>query len=171
MIRAVAAANARLSVHALIIGDGPKTDELQQLAAALGVPSTFAGFRTDIPDILSASDAAAHLSTAEGLPNSVLEAMACGLPVIASNATSHAEQVTDGEHGYLVPPGDVESVTQAILRLTSAPEERARMGQAALGRAVEHFSREAMIDRYEHFFAQYAKPTITTAGKPSRQPC
>ncbi len=168
LIRGVAAANTRLRVHALIIGDGPRTDELQQLASALEIPTTFAGFRTDIPDILSAADAAAHLSTAEGMPNSVLEAMACALPVIASNATSHAEQITDGEHGYLVRPGDVESVAEAILKLASAPEDLARMGRAAQKRAVEDFSRDTMIERYEHFFAQHASPGIETASSPSQ---
>ncbi len=157
LIRAVASAS--LPLHAVIIGDGPKTGELHGLAAALRAPATFTGFRTDVPRLLTAADAAVHLSTAEGMPNSVLEAMACGLPVIASAATSHAEQIDDGVHGLLVPPGQVEPVAEAILKLAHAPEVRLRMGQAASRRAAEEFSRDTMIERYEAFFEEFARRT------------
>ncbi len=93
------------------------------------------------------------------MPNSVLEAMACGLPVIASAATSHAEQIDDGVHGLLVPPGQVEPVAEAILKLAHAPEVRLRMGQAASRRAAEEFSRDTMIERYEAFFEEFARRT------------
>ncbi len=156
LIRAVAEAAADTAVHALIIGGGPQADELRRLAADLRAPVTFAGFRADIPRLLSAADAAAHLSTAEGMPNSVLEAMACGLPVIASDATSHTEQIDDGEQGYLVPPGSADGVAAAIRKLARAPSERSRMGRSARRRATERFSRRAMIDGYEGFFAEFA---------------
>lgn len=157
LIRGVARASGRAPVHAMVIGDGPKANELRALAESLRAPATFTGFRTDVPEVLSAADAAAHLSTAEGMPNSVLEAMACGLPVIASAATSHAEQIEDGLHGFLVSPGDVDLVAEAILKLARAPEQRTRMGQAAKRRVMQEFDRKTMIDRYESFFGEFAR--------------
>ncbi len=159
LIRGVAQACASVPVHAVIIGEGPKADELRELATSLGAPATFTGFRTDVARLLSAADAAVHFSTAEGMPNSVLEAMACGLPVIASAATSHAEQIDDGVHGLLVPLGQVERVAEAILKLARAPEVRLRMGRAAKERAAEEFSRDRMIERYEAFFREFARVT------------
>lgn len=157
LIRGVALADASVPVHAVIFGDGPQMDELRRLAATLGAPVTFAGFRTDIARLLSVADAAAHFSIAEGMPNSVLEAMACGLPVIATAATSHAEQIYDGEHGYLVRPDAPEEVADAILKLVRSPVDRRRMGEAAAQRAAKEFSRESMIDRYESFITNYAR--------------
>ncbi len=109
----------------------------------------FTGIREDIPELLSAADAAAHLSIAEGFSNSVIEAMACGLPVIASDATSHPEQVESGAQGILVPPGDWGSVADAIRWLHSDPTERQRLGKAARERAESEFSREGMLERYD----------------------
>ncbi len=104
------------------------------------------------------------------MPNSVLEAMACGLPVIASAATSHAEQIDDGVHGLLVPAGQVDLVADAILELARAPEERTRMGQAASKRAAEEFSRDTMIDRYEAFFREFARGTEEAEHASPRSP-
>lgn len=157
LIRGVAQAGATMPVHAIVIGDGAQTDELRRLAATLKAPVTFAGFRVDIPRLLSAPDAAAHLSTAEGLPNSVLEAMACGLPVIATAATSHAEQIEDGKHGYLVRPDRPAEVAEAIVALARSPADCRRMGEAAAKRAVREFSRQSMIDGYERFLSEHAR--------------
>lgn len=157
LIRGVAQANARVPVHAIIFGEGPEIDALRSLARTLRAPTTFAGFRRDMSRLLSAPDAAVHFSTAEGLPNSVLEAMASGLPVIATDATSHAELITDGEHGYLVGPGRPDEVAVAILALARSREDRQRMGEAAMKRAREEFSRDSMIDGYERFIREYAR--------------
>ncbi len=173
LIRGVARARASTPVHACIIGDGPMIDEVRALAAKLEAPATFTGFRTDVARLLSAADAAVHLSTAEGMPNSVLEAMASGLPVIASAATSHAVQIDDGVHGFLVPPGQAEPIAEAILKLARAPELRMRMGRAARKRAAEEFSRDTMIERYEAFFAEFARgakaPEPASPRSPARR--
>lgn len=155
MIKAVAEAAKHVSAHAVVVGDGPQADEVRRLAAELSAPATFTGFRDDVPMLLSAADAAAHLSTSEGLPLSVLEAMASGLPVIASNATSHAEQIRDGEDGFLVAPRDSSAVAEAILQLATDPARRERMGSSALRRAEERFSIEAMVGGYEDFFQEF----------------
>ena len=103
LVRAVAELPSELKVHALVIGGGPTLPQLRALAAELRAPAIFTGIREDIPEVLSAADAAAHLSTAEGFPNSVIESMACGLPLVVSDATSHAEQVTDGQAATAMP--------------------------------------------------------------------
>lgn len=149
LVRAVAALPSDLNAFALIVGVGPALPDLRRLAAELRAPAIFAGYRQDVPEVLSAADAAAHLSTAEGFSNSVIESMACGLPVILSDATSHPEQIEDGEHGVLVSPGQWESVADAIRWLAGDPEERARMAAAARERARARFSRERMLQGYD----------------------
>ncbi len=148
LVRAVTALPADLRVHGLIIGGGPTLAQLRRLATELRAPVIFTGIRRDIPEVLSVADTAAHLSTAEGFSNSVIESMACGLPLILSDATSHPEQVDDGAQGLLVSPGDVNAVADAIRWLATDPEGRARMGAAARQRAIKEFSRERMIERY-----------------------
>ncbi len=149
LVRAVASLPADLRVHALILGGGPTLPQLRRLATELRAPVIFTGIRGDIPEVLSAADAAAHLSQAEGFSNSVTESMACGLPLILSDATSHPEQVDDGVQGLLVPPGDSSAVADAIRWLATDPDGRSRMGDAARQRAIGEFSRERMIERYD----------------------
>ena len=154
LVRAVAELPAELKVHALVIGGGPTLPQLRALAAQLRAPVIFAGIREDIPEVLSAADAAAHLSTAEGFSNSVIESMACGLPLVASDATSHAEQITEGTQGSLVPPGEWRPVADAIRWLATDADGRQRMGAAARQRAVNQFSRERMLDRYDEVLTE-----------------
>ena len=152
IIDAVARVSRDVSVHALIIGGGGEMETLRSKAQELSAPVTFLGFRDDLPELLSAADVALHLSVVEGgTPFSVIEAMACGLPVIASDTTSHPEVISDGVHGYLVTPDDPEALAGAIRKLLSKPERLRRMGEAARERAVAEFSIGTMIDRYDSF--------------------
>lgn len=149
LLRAIAALSPELNVHGLIIGSGPQLPEMREMAATLNLPITFTGVREDVPELLSAADAAVHLSSAEGLANSVTEAMACGLPVIASDATSHPEQIEHGAQGYLVPLGEWDGVAEAIRGLASDPERRRAMGRAARERVIAEFGWDRMIQRYD----------------------
>jgi glycosyltransferase involved in cell wall biosynthesis len=149
LVRAVAELARELDVRALIIGGGPTLAEIERLAAETGAPTIFTGIRTNIPELLAAADVSVHLSIAEGFSNSVIEAMACGLPMIVSDATSHSEQVDHGVQGLLVPAGDPRAVVSAIRELASDPAERRRMGSAARERAVAEFSLQTMIERYD----------------------
>jgi glycosyltransferase involved in cell wall biosynthesis len=154
LLEAVAALRARGGIHALIVGDGPDADALER--AAQGLPVTFAGRQDDIPRVLSAADAAVHMSEAEGFSNAVLEAMACGLPVIASRATSHPEQVVEGETGYLVDPGDGVAVAERISRLASDLVLARALGSAGRLRLLERFTIDAMLSDYEMALGQAA---------------
>jgi len=149
LLRALAPRPAGLGLHALIIGDGESRQMLEERALRSGVPVTFTGARDDMAELLAAADVAVHLSTAEGFSNSVIEALACGLPVIASAATSHGEQVVDGVHGRLVAPGDETAVLEAIVELATAPALRQALGAAARERAEREFGVARMIEGYE----------------------
>jgi glycosyltransferase involved in cell wall biosynthesis len=122
--------------------------ELETLAAALGVHErvVFAGYRDDVPALLAAADVFVLPSFVEGLPLTVLEAMAAARPVVASRAGGTPEAVVDGETGVLVPPGDVEALAGALDELLADPERARRLGEAGKRRVEERFSVDAMVD-------------------------
>ena len=157
LVDAVARAAREMPLQALVVGGGRSEEAVRSRAAQSGAPVTFTGRRGDIAELLAASDVALHMSVAEGFALSVIEAMACGLPVIASHATSHAEAVEDGVSGLLVPRDSVDELASAILRLGRSPEERESLGRAARERAVEVFDQRAMLDHYEDFLTRMAK--------------
>jgi glycosyltransferase involved in cell wall biosynthesis len=89
------------------------------------------------------------MSEAEGFSNSVLEAMACGVPVIASRATSHPEQVIDGECGFLIDPSDAAAVAALLARLQANPGLVRSLGERARRRILDSFTLDRMLDGYE----------------------
>jgi glycosyltransferase involved in cell wall biosynthesis len=131
LIRAAMLLQPAVDVHLLIIGDGPNAAALRELAGELQVPATFTGLRGDIPELLAGADVSVHLSDSEGFSNSVLEALACGLPVVASDATSHPEQIEDGVTGILVAPGDPAAVADALRNIALDRARRDAMARAA----------------------------------------
>lgn len=154
VVRAVAELPGHLRALALIVGVGALLAETRRQAAELRAPVVFAGNRTDIPELLSAADVAAHLSTAEDFSISVIESLACGLPVVASDAACHPEQIEDGAHGVLVPPSSWKGAADALRWLASDPEERERMSAAAREHAVNDFDFSRAVDRYEEVLRQ-----------------
>jgi glycosyltransferase involved in cell wall biosynthesis len=106
-----------------------------------------AGFRTDVLSLHKAFDIFVMSSVTEGLGTSLLDAMACARPVVATSAGGIPEIVTDGETGFLVPPRDQGAMAGAILRLLSDPELRRRMGSAGLARIREKFTADVMVRR------------------------
>ncbi|NIR42733.1 MAG: glycosyltransferase family 4 protein [Gemmatimonadetes bacterium] len=150
VVRAIATAAERTPIYGLIIGDGPEGPSLRKLADVLDAQVIFAGFRDDASMLLPAADVEITMSEIEGaVPLAVLEAMACGLPVIASHTTSHPEVLEGGVNGLLVEPGVPEGAAAAMLQLARDPQARAAMGAAARSHAVQHFEVAMMIDRYE----------------------
>lgn len=135
----------------LVIGDGPKRGELEALAKTLGVADAtlFVGSRSDVPELLAACDLVALTSHNEASPVSILEALACGVPVVASNVGSISETVVDGETGRLFPAGDLTAYSAAAIDLLTDHDARRRMGAEGRRRVAERWSLEAMVRGYE----------------------
>jgi len=142
---------ARPGARSLLVGDGPLREELETRAAALGVRESvhFLGVRPDVPALLALSDVIAHPSFAESSSNAVLEALASGRPVVATDAGGTREAILDGQTGLLVPPGDVRALATGMLRLLSNPAEARALGQAGRRHVAEHFSLSTMIRAHE----------------------
>ena len=115
--------------------------------AALGPRLHRLGYRTDVADILAATDIFVLPSHFEGLPMSIIEAMLCGVAVVATTIRGPREQVLDGETGLLVPPGDAPALRAALTRLVADPDERARMGAAGRARALAAFDESLVLAR------------------------
>jgi glycosyltransferase involved in cell wall biosynthesis len=134
-------------VRGVIVGGGPEFDQVKALVGE-GEIVRMTGPRSDVPDILQAADVVCLSSSAEGLPMVILEAMAAGKPIVATDIGGVAEAVQNDRTGILVPVGDVQAFGEALLRLAGNGELAAREGQAGHERYRTHFSYERMIDEY-----------------------
>jgi glycosyltransferase involved in cell wall biosynthesis len=147
---ALAALPADLNVALWVVGDRLATDRGQDVVAALrdaglGDRLRLLGYRDDIPAVLAAADIFALPSHFEGLPMSVIEAMLCGLPVVATDIRGPREQVVAGETGLLVAPRAVQPLSQALRSLIMQPALRARMGAAGRQRALDLFNEDRVL--------------------------
>jgi sugar transferase (PEP-CTERM/EpsH1 system associated) len=134
----------------VMIGDGPLRESCAELleAAGLGAQAWLPGARDDVPALMRAMDIFVLPSRAEGISNTVLEAMATGLPVVATAVGGNPELVRDGDTGALVPPSDPAAMAEALLAYTADDVRRRAHGSAARERALERFSLEGMLERY-----------------------
>lgn len=125
-------------------------EKLIQLRSNFGLEEVvdFAGHCNNIPQILAALDVFVLPSLKEACPISLLEAMAMEKAIVATRVGGIPEQIVDGEHGWLVPPGDPEALADAIDDALSSPDERTRRGKAARERAKEIFSLDRCVDRH-----------------------
>jgi glycosyltransferase involved in cell wall biosynthesis len=121
-------------VQLLVVGDGPDRSALEARARPLSGRVRFLGARDDVPEVLRALDLFVLASRWEGEPVALLEAMATGLPCIATATTGARELLEEGKAGHLVPAGDVAALAGAMAAAASSASERARMGRAALDR-------------------------------------
>jgi glycosyltransferase involved in cell wall biosynthesis len=136
-------------ITAAVVGDGPGRAAAESTAAGLGIADrvSFTGFRRDARALAAASDVCVLLTYSEGLSNSVLEAMAAGIPVIATDIPANRELIRDGVDGVLVPVRDVSAAAAALGRLVAHPADAARLGAAARERVAADFSPEAQAAR------------------------
>jgi glycosyltransferase involved in cell wall biosynthesis len=135
----------------VVVGSGPREQELRDLATGLGVADgvRFTGLRRDVADLRPAFDVACLSSVHEGVPVAVLEAMAAGTPVVATDCGALRDLVGDGEHGYLVPVGDAGALADRLRALADDPALRRRLGAAARGRVSDRFRLEHTARGYE----------------------
>ena len=117
----------------------------------------FVGSRTDVPDLLRASDLFVHPSREEGFSNAILEAMSAGLPVVACDVGGNPEAVVDEETGRLVPSRNAAAFASAVAELLADPEKRKAMGEAGRLRATERFSIDRMVGEMESLYESLAR--------------
>jgi len=156
VVRVFARVRAGRAARLRLVGDGPERERALSLALALGVAADVdaVGERDDLPSLLA--DAAAFLlpSENESFGLAALEALACGVPVVASRVGGIPEVVRDGEVGFLHDVGDVDAMAASTARLLDDPALRARLGRAARAHAEAHFRVEPAVDRYEAVYAR-----------------
>ncbi|HWP66354.1 MAG TPA: glycosyltransferase [Candidatus Limnocylindria bacterium] len=147
-LRAAATVAARhRDVDFLVIGDGPERGDLGRLAGELGIAARvrWLGLRHDVPALLAGVDVLVLASRYEGLPNVVIEAMASGAAVVATDVGGCRELVEPGTHGVLVEPGRPETIAEAVSALLADEGRRTAMARAARRRIEEQFSIDAMV--------------------------
>jgi glycosyltransferase involved in cell wall biosynthesis len=138
----------------LLAGEGELTDGLQRLASELGVSAAtfFLGRCEKIAELLSISDVCVLSSKAEGFSNSILEYMAAGRPVVATNVGGAPEVIVEGETGYLVSAGDDATMAARIISLLQEPETVKQFGAAGKLLVERNFSCEAQLNRTEELY-------------------
>lgn len=146
-------------IHFLIVGDGPLKNTLEQQANNLGINDkcSFIGFQEDIPAILKITDILVLSSHIEGLPMVILEAMASGIPVVASAVGGIPEVVEDGKTGFLVQPGNPYSLSEKLAELIIDKNLRERMGESGKLKVEKSFSESVMIQETEHVYLNMIK--------------
>jgi len=147
--------HTRPDCHFLIVGRGPLEAQLRAEAREFHVESClhFLGFSDDVPAILKATDVFVLPSLYEGMPNAVLEAMAAGIPVVATRVEGTVDLVVDGKTGVLVMPKDVLAIVSAVLRLLTDTARAALIGHAAQEHVRAHFPLDAMVRRHQELYA------------------
>jgi len=141
-------------VHVLIAGEGPDRPELEAMIRELGIGAhvSLLGRRSDVPDVLAALDIAVCCSYSEGCPLSVMEYMAAGLPVVATDVGGGPDLIDDGRQGLLVAPGDPGALASALAELISQPARATQLGERAAERQRTEFAMEVLIRRLEALY-------------------
>ncbi|MBZ8138311.1 sugar transferase [Rubrivivax gelatinosus] len=155
----------RATLRLVLVGDGPLRAEAQTVLDAAGAtPLTWMpGERSDVPDVMRGLDAFVLPSLAEGISNTILEAMATGLPVLATAVGGNPELVVDGDTGLLVAAGDVDALAAGLVALASDRGRSAAMGAAGRERVQAQFSLQAMVDAYRSLYDRLLSGPSTRA--------
>jgi len=142
--------------HFLIVGDGARRAALEQMTAELGLSAAvhFLGTRHDVPEAISLFDVFALTSHMEANPVSILEAMACEKPVVATRVGSVPETVLDGRTGCLAPPGDAPAIAARLVELLRDADRAAAFGRAGREHVIAHWSIERMVRGYEQLLQE-----------------
>lgn len=146
----------RARMRLVMVGEGPLRIHAQAVLARAGLADLawFAGERHDVADIMRGLHAFALPSLAEGISNTVLEAMSSSLPVVATNVGGNADLVEHGQTGYIVPSGDAQAMALRLLRLAGNPVRAEALGDAGRQRVQSSFSLQAMVSTYQSVYEQ-----------------
>ena len=145
-------------IDLVLAGDGPLRSEYEKWISELGIGecTQLLGAIRDVPRFLQSLDVYVQSSSSEALPIAILEAMACGLPIVATRVAGIPEQVVDGVNGFLVPPCDSAALAAAIARLCANHSLRERFGNASAQRARQFYSLEVMAQRLANLYTSLA---------------
>ncbi len=153
-------------IHALLVGSGPELARLQEYVSRspqLHGRVTFTGTAENVADVLNAMDVFVLPSLKEGMSNTLLEALASGLPVVATRVGGNPEIIEEGVCGCLFAPGDAEELIRKIDVLLQNRGLRVQFGQSAREKALEQFSLTGMLNRYRDLYAGLAGQGIPAA--------
>ncbi|MGO9273317.1 MAG: glycosyltransferase [Terriglobia bacterium] len=175
LVRATAlAAHEEADLRVEVAGDGPCLEALKRLVVELGIAErvTFLGEVRDVPAVLARARLFVLPSRSEGIPLTVLEAMARGLPVVATRVGGLPEVVVEGKTGHLVPPADPAALAAAILTVWRDPGGGQAMGKAGRQRSEERFDVRRMVADYETLYLEGGKPErrSTSPGRADAAP-
>jgi glycosyltransferase involved in cell wall biosynthesis len=154
-LRAARRVKERVADAAFVVaGEGPLLESLRAYAAELGVGADtfFVGRCQRVAELLAVSDVCVLSSKAEGFSNSVLEYMAAGRPVVATDVGGAREAIEEGETGFVVPPGDDARLGERVALLLEDPERARRMGERGRRVVAEKFSCEAQLANAERLY-------------------
>ena len=145
--------NARL----LLAGSGPLLEDCQEQAVRLNIDKMvdFLGFRMDIENLVKMSDIAVASSLREGLPVNVMEAMACGLPVIATDNRGHRELVVNHKNGWIISPSDTDGFAEKIKVIVKDMELRRMLGQNGRKMILSAYSNNKILEEKSHIYEDY----------------
>jgi glycosyltransferase involved in cell wall biosynthesis len=140
----------------VLVGEGPEESKIRQLVQRYQLEHEvrFLGLRTDIPRLLAAADLFLLTSVSEGIPLTLIEAMAVGLPVVSTRVGGVQEVIDDGKTGLLAPRGDDVGLAEKVLHLINNPPLRRQMGELGRERARVLFSDQQMHDRYFRLYCE-----------------
>lgn len=147
----VLAPELKSRLRLVMVGEGPLRAQAQAVldAAGLGALAWLPGERSDVADIMRGLHAFALPSLGEGISNTILEAMASALPVVATAVGGNADLVLAGQTGYLIPAADPQAMALRLVELAARPEQARHMGLAGRQRVQSHFSMQAMVSTYQ----------------------
>jgi len=146
--------DAEPDAHFLFVGDGPEFESLRRDTTDRGFDDsiTLAGHREDVPEMLALLDVFVFPSHYEGLPGAVIEAMAAGLPIVATDVDGNGELLTHEETGLLIPPHDAGALARAVTRLLSSRTEARTYGRSARATAREEFTIDRMAEEFQTLY-------------------
>jgi glycosyltransferase involved in cell wall biosynthesis len=167
LVDAWARIGAAANAHLTIAGDGPEREFLTRKVREAGLSESieFLGEISDVPAVLARTDIYVQPSLQEGLPNSVLEAMAMGLPIVATRVSGNEDVVVDDQNGVLVPASDPAALAAALQKLLADPALADRMGRRSREMAEERFGLPAVMGRLVQ--AYRGQPCPTNVGQSS----
>ncbi|NNV02114.1 N-acetyl-alpha-D-glucosaminyl L-malate synthase BshA [Brevibacillus sp. MCWH] len=146
----------QLPVKLMLIGEGPDLASVRNMVAELGLEGDtyFLGKQEDVAEVISMADIMLLPSEKESFGLVALEAMACGVPVVTTNAGGLPEVVLDGECGFLLPVGDVAGMAERTVRLLTDPDLFQRLSRNSIRRSCETFCHEKITSQYESLYRQ-----------------